>query len=286
MTTDDREFLLATTSWLEAGSDATPPDAVDAVLLAIRTTRQDRVLRSPWRPIPMSAFAKIAIAAAAVLAVALVWINFGPTTNVGSGPTPSPTPSPVPIGFKGSTPGLPLQAGARYTTTDPFPIRMSFVAPAGWAANIGGPYAVWAGPAATGESLSFQLFDKVYPDPCQHSAALNPPPKTAQSLAAAIAAMSGIQTTVEHDVVVGGTSGTRLTLQGPNSVANCTNQMYRLWELPLGATNELNPGMVQRVWIGDIDGRPLVIGTTTNPSDSQHLRDELQAVVDSIEINP
>src|SRR6476661_9028548 len=79
MTTDDRDFWRATTDWLEAGSDRTPPDAVEGVLLAIRTTRQERVLRSPWRPISMNTLGKALIAATAVVAIAFVWINLRPS---------------------------------------------------------------------------------------------------------------------------------------------------------------------------------------------------------------
>ncbi len=78
---DDREFLRATSDWLEAGSDRTPPKAVDAVLLAVRTTRQDRVLPNPWRSIDMSGLAKALVAATAVVAIALALINFGPSTQ-------------------------------------------------------------------------------------------------------------------------------------------------------------------------------------------------------------
>ena len=90
---DDREFLRATTEWLEAGSDRTPPKAVDGVLLAIRTTRQDRVLPSPWRQIDMNAFAKALVVATAVVAVALAWVNFGSSGN-GIGVLPHADPQP------------------------------------------------------------------------------------------------------------------------------------------------------------------------------------------------
>jgi len=98
MTTDDRDFWRATTDWLEAGSDRTPPDAVEGVLLAIRTTRQERVLRSPWRPISMNMLGKALIAATAVVAIAFAWINFGPANKnrVAAGPVSTPTPSAAP----------------------------------------------------------------------------------------------------------------------------------------------------------------------------------------------
>ena len=94
---DDRDFQRATTDWLEAGSDRTPPKAVDAVLLAVRTTRQDRVLPNPWRQFDMNALAKALVAATAVVAIALAWFNLGPSGNgVGVIPAPTPTPSPTP----------------------------------------------------------------------------------------------------------------------------------------------------------------------------------------------
>ena len=132
---DDREFLRATTEWLEAGSDRTPPKAVDAVLLAVRTTRQDRVLPNPWRSIDMSGLAKALVAATAVVAIALAWYNFGPSGNSIGAPVPTPTPSPTPTPqVLTSHEYLELEAGRRYA----IPGRginpnISFTAPSGWA---------------------------------------------------------------------------------------------------------------------------------------------------------
>lgn len=129
----DREFLRATTDWLEAGSDRTPSNAVDAVLLAVRTTRQDRVLPNPWRYIDMNAFAKALVVATAVVAVALAWINFGPSGNsVGGGPTPTPiaTPTPTPAPTPLATPGL----GSRFSSTA-FAVPVSFSLAGGWTVN-------------------------------------------------------------------------------------------------------------------------------------------------------
>ena len=92
----DRAFETAVRSWLDAGSDATPPAAVDAVLLAVKTTPQERDLRIPRRFDRMPAYLRL-IAAAAVLAV----VGFGAlayTGGINPRPTespPSPTSSPV-----------------------------------------------------------------------------------------------------------------------------------------------------------------------------------------------
>ena len=139
---DDREFLRATTDWLEAGSDRTPPKAVDAVLLAVRTTRQDRVLRSPWRPIDMNALVKALVVATAVVAIALAWINFGPSGTSSIGVLPAPTPHAQPHAnadrsSRTATAARSMPAG-RYA----FPSRatnpeISFTMPSGWTGLAG-----------------------------------------------------------------------------------------------------------------------------------------------------
>ena len=47
--TDDRSLERAARSWLESGPTEAPDRAVDAALLRIQTTRQDRVTPVPWR---------------------------------------------------------------------------------------------------------------------------------------------------------------------------------------------------------------------------------------------
>ena len=45
----DRDFETTTAEWLNAGADTTPPHLIDAVLLAARSTPQERALRIPLR---------------------------------------------------------------------------------------------------------------------------------------------------------------------------------------------------------------------------------------------
>jgi hypothetical protein len=268
--TDDREFWRATTDWLEAGSDRTPPPAIDAVLLAVRTTRQERVLPIPWRPNDMTLIGRAILAAAAVVAIAFALINFGPSNRgtVGGAPTPtpSPTPTPLPIPLGSSNPGPSLQAGARYVTVDPFPIRLTFVAPAGWAGNEGGPYAVWAGPARTGVSVSFQRGMTVYYDPCQPDSGPVPSGQTASDLVHAITARRWMAPSTPTSTTLGGRPATTFRLALDESIAGslqtCTNGTYTLWKLPLGATEEFRIGMAERVWVLDTASGPLVVTST------------------------
>ena len=107
---DDRGFERAMQAWLDSGSDRTPPAAVDAVLLAVRTTPQERGMRAPWRTPDMNTPMRIAaaLAAVAVLGVAgLLYLNRG--SSVGVTPTPSAPAvvAPSPTATRAASPSLP-----------------------------------------------------------------------------------------------------------------------------------------------------------------------------------
>ena len=68
--TDDRSLERAARSWLEAGPTQAPDRAVEAALLRIQTTPQERDLRIPWRLPKMTTPARVA--AAAVIGVLAV----------------------------------------------------------------------------------------------------------------------------------------------------------------------------------------------------------------------
>ena len=98
----DQLFERAVRDWLEDGSDRTPRPAIDAVLLAVKTTRQERDLRIPRRFKQMPTYMRLAagIAIVAVVGVGvLAYFTGGP--NTGAPPTPAPTtqatPTPSPL---------------------------------------------------------------------------------------------------------------------------------------------------------------------------------------------
>ena len=71
--TDDRSLERAARSWLEAGPTQAPDRAVEAALVRIETTPQERDLRIPWRLPKMTTPARVAAAAViGVLAVGSV----------------------------------------------------------------------------------------------------------------------------------------------------------------------------------------------------------------------
>lgn len=101
----DRTFERAVLDWLEDGSDRTSPAAIDAVLLAVKTTPQQR---GPWPSrrnalMPNSLRAVAAIAVVAIVAIGVFAYNAN-RPGVGSeslmpsvtaGPTIGPTPAPT-----------------------------------------------------------------------------------------------------------------------------------------------------------------------------------------------
>ena len=62
----DQLFERAVRDWLEDGSDRTPRPAIDAVLLAVKTTRQERDLRIPRRFTQMPTYMRLAAGIAIV----------------------------------------------------------------------------------------------------------------------------------------------------------------------------------------------------------------------------
>jgi hypothetical protein len=93
---DKRDFDRAVDRWLDDGSDATPPEVIDAVLLAVRSTPQERDFRVPWRTTSMTSYLRVAaVIALAVIASTAATFTFGPGGSGIGGTGASPSPSPA-----------------------------------------------------------------------------------------------------------------------------------------------------------------------------------------------
>ena len=94
--TDDRSLERAARSWLETGPTTAPDRAVDAALLRIQTTSQERDLGIPWRkPVTLTSARLAAFVAASVLVVAGAVALLGVVGQAKTGPTEPPSTMPT-----------------------------------------------------------------------------------------------------------------------------------------------------------------------------------------------
>jgi len=287
------EILAA---WLDEGPVRLPDATRRAIVVALPTTTQRRhAWSAPWRFPTMSTIPKLAIGAVAIIALVLGGVLLlGPGRDGAGGPqaTPTPAPTPIPSPLPTGEGAVPLAAGT-YMTGDPFPFRISMTVPAGLSGNVGGPYAAWishdSDPNQNG--IGFTLGQSLFADPCHFDGSpLSPQPgPSVDALATALASLPGITATTPTDVVVDGRHGKELTLTAPASSAGCSlapGDVFRVWQLPLGATLDLIPGASDQIRILDVDGQRLVIDSISNPGQTAQQTAEVQAILDSINIDP
>ena len=123
----------------------------------------------------------------------------------------------------------------------------------------------------------------LYSDPCGGE----PPPDipvgpTVGDFADALADHPLLEVTTPVDVTVGGYSGKYVDLQVPSDISGCY-QSYYPWEPGLYAQG---PGHRWHLWILDVDGVRVVVQSTDYAGTSPQDQAELQAIVDSIQIEP
>ncbi len=116
-----------------------------------------------------------------------------------------------------------------YVTGSPFLSRVTFSAPPGWYASMGGPYAVFLDPSLVTASdddglVELVIFDKVYADPCHpDKGLLSPSPgPSVDDLAKALASVPSLVATTPTDVTVAGYHGKQVTLTAPTSITACS----------------------------------------------------------------
>jgi hypothetical protein len=317
--TDDRSLERAARSWLEDGPTDAPDRAVEAALLRIQTTPQERDLRIPWRLPKMTTPARVATAAViGVLVVggAIFMLGRPGQTGVGGpGPTSTPTESPTPIPSATPSPTGPvgegpLQAGQHMAkpfappngngvchdppqpgcsdTARDDTIRFTFTVPDGWASNDSG--AAITKPATgivapTGMGLLFHRGGWLYSDPCIKVATQELPDipvgPSVDDFANALANHPLLDATTPTSISLGGYSGKYVDLQLPSDIT-CTFGYYP-WAPSMPAQG---PSHRWHLWILDVEGIRVVVQTADFAGTTVSDLAELQAIVDSIKIAP
>jgi len=132
------------------------------------------------------------------------------------------------------------------------------------------------------------VVDHVYADPC-HWQGTGVPVGTSAELAEAIARQPGRTVSAPQSVSLGGTTATLIVASAPTSLNDqaCDDGIYVYWPGINGDESEgwrSAPGQTDSIYLIDTPDGPLVITATLMPNASQTDKDELAALVDSIQI--
>jgi len=272
-------------SWLRESRHEDADRVLHVVFDQIPATPQRRARWQAWRSLAMNNNVRIGLAAAVVLVIAFIGFQLlsGPNA-VGPGSTTTPEPTPTPVALVGG----PLEPGEYVTYPFEAPndsISFTFTVPAGWEGfgNIGVlPEQGAAGPDGMG--MGFNLVTDLYSDPCTGSPVVTVGPSV-EDLATAFQDQTGHESTTPTDVTLSGYSGKRMDLIMPSGddYEACYGVGQTVW---VGSIHAQGPGNVWHLWILDVDGLRVVILAQDNPETSGKDKAELQAIVDSIEIEP
>lgn len=242
---------------------------------------------------------RVAVLAAAVVALAVIGaIAIPKGGSVGAPqPTPVPTPSPSPAQFPGSgslTPGPYFMNDPRDVTSG----RLVLTVPGpGWEANdIRMLRKTVAGSSATNAvdvAVSAWVVGNLKADPCKwHGGGVQPPVgPSVDDLATALAAQAGPSATATA-VTLGGYRGKKVEFSAPAGLdlTTCDEGAYSRWQPASDATDwggfVFATGQLNAVYIIDVAGKRQVIDTAHVPGTSAANLAELQAVVASIRFEP
>lgn len=299
--TTDQDLTRIVRSWLDEGVTALPDRVLDAVLDQVPATRQRRAMWPARRFADMNTYAKLAIAAAAVVIVAIIGYNLLPTRGGNSVGVPAvtaePSASPSPSGAS-RPPNGPLEPGMQYLvhlegdiTGAPLPLDVAFAVPApGWTNDNG-----WLHYVAGGDEAELWLIPSdgvpgVFADACAHTG-LQQFEDSIAGEADAYAAEPGADVlSAPADTTVAGRPARTVTISIPSDVG-CKSSEYWLTNDPechagLGCTyypTWLDNTM--RYWLVDVDGTGLrltILGSSRNPTNDA-LDQQFQQIADSIE---
>ena len=294
--TDDR-----IDAFLAEGLTDLPDRAFDVVRSDIHRTRQ-RVVLGPWREPNMSSFAKLAAAAALMVAIGFAWIRFGPVSSVG-------TPSLPPASAPASTPGPTAPAAARLLTgsseklvpgryriayenapgtTDTSGPSIDFtIAAEGWY-DVDGASVDWVWPDGITYGPSFSVWNitNVYADPCtDHTPRATAPGPGIDALLEALAAQDGIDAGPLTAVTIDGYAGKFVDLTIKADIVACPVD-FMTWGDEGAGRDAKGTGEIDRVYALEVDGQRITFFTRIIPGGKQEHIPQLRAIVESIDIQP
>ena len=292
-------------AYLDEGLNELPDRVYEVVRSDIDRTRQ-RVVIGPWRTPDMNSYAKLAMAAAAVVVVAIVGYNLLPSSSgVGVAPaSPSPSvfasPSPSTSGATGGRPSDAVPDGSlppgTYTSyavngTD---INVRFTVPAGWKWKEGWILTPTAPDPPDGVAMAFWTGDmRVYTDPCRWRLSVPDPSTgpTAHDLVDALAAQPTRNASAPIERKAAGLGGPdawpgwSIDLSVPSDIdfSKCNDGEFRSWGQDRKARYHQGPGQRDTVWAIDVEsGVRVVVDVAFFPGTPEKLMTEVDAILRSM----
>ena len=202
------------------------------------------------------------------------------TTKLGTDPGPTASPIPAPTG--------PLEPGTYALDTVP-----DFDASYQVTIDVPESYrGVGFGVLKNGRSetsVSAWIIGDVYADPCDGDSLVDRSTiASPEGVATALASQQGLRVSTRTDVTLAGFTGTYMerTLR-PSAVDRCGPGVLAMWLDTTGDQRFLtHAGQHDLLWILDVDGHTLVIDASVDADGSAEDRAEVEAMVDSIQIEP
>ncbi len=233
----------------------------------------------------------LALAAAAAIAVGAWALDLPGSKDDVAPVTPNPTPNAPTdlVGLHGPLePGLySMAAWGESTSTGPLP-RAIVDVPEGYFSN--GGYAINAGIDGVTDDqygdISVWHPVQVLADPCRRRTATDVGP-TVADLARGLVGQAG-PSTRPRPVVLDGHPGLAMEVNVPpdTDLTRCTDENYTLWRTERrgdGALGLSHPGVVNHLWILDVDGTRLVAIASLFPDESVALHREQLTIAESID---
>lgn len=280
-------------AWLAEGPTQLADRVVDAALDEVHLTNQRRRLTVPWRFNRMPNPLRLAAAAViGVLLVGVIYLNLPGRNDVGGqsqtplvSPTPSASPTPAPTAGPHQMYSGDLAPGAYFGRVQGKPLTWTFTVPAGWTGN-----SLWSltasqgygGPAGIGIGATGAV--NVPSDPCDGVGKTSDGESVAD-VVAALEARDDLVVSNAIDAALGGYSGTRVDVEVPADLSACDN--WFIFAEPDGSGfYAQGPSNLLRIWILDVEGRPIVIQIESFAGTPATDLAEAQQIVDSIVITP
>jgi hypothetical protein len=289
--TTDRDTTRIVRSWMDEGVTQLPDRVLDAVLDQIPTTQQRQAGWPTARRFPvMSTIAKFGAAAIIVAAAVMLGYTYLSSPDVGSGGIDDPTPAPTATATT-STSGLEAR---RYSVQPGISAAVSLEVPAGWSAMD-----AWAfsGPigheAPNGVGLRFYTVTNLLNNPSSlGDGPLDPPVgPTVDDLMQAIVAQTAWTSSSPTETVIGGYPAQHVQVTIPDdaeleSRGREGDAFYLFLDGADGQIYGWAIGQTFDVYAVDVNGERLVFDGLHYPGTSEADLEALQAVVDSIRIEP